>query len=75
MCVSEAVTTPSLMLMTYIVFDESLARKPHTDKTYTETQRHTDRLWPRLSETFAKSYDFENKKREIWGLGGGRGGA
>ena len=36
---SEAVTVPSLMMMTSIVSKESLARDRHTD-THTHTHRH-----------------------------------
>ena len=49
---SGAVTVSSLMMMTLIVSEESLAR---------DTHMHTDRL--RLS-TLKVAYNFENKKRE-----------
>ena len=39
MPVSEAVTMPSLMMMTSIVLEESLARDTHTDR---QTHTHTD---------------------------------
>ena len=45
---SEAVTMSTLMMMTSIVSEESLARDKHTDVTLTETDTPTDRLWPRL---------------------------
>ena len=37
---SEPVTVPSLMTMTFIVYEESLARDRHM-KTYTHTDRQT----------------------------------
>ena len=42
---SGAVTVPSLMMMTYTVSEESLARDTHTDRrTHTHTHTHTYRL-------------------------------
>ena len=41
---SEAVTVPSLMMMTLIVFEESFARDTQTDRhIHRQTDRQTDR--------------------------------
>ena len=55
---TEAVTMPSVMMMTSRVFEESLARDPHT---HTQTDRETD--------TFSKVViDCMNKKIN-WSFG------
>ena len=42
--ISEAVTVPSMIMMTLILSEESLAREIHTDTdTHTHTNRQTDR--------------------------------
>ena len=58
LCISmtEAVTVPSLTVMTYIVSEESLARDKYSDthtSTHIYTHRRTYSIWSML--TFAKS--------------------
>ena len=52
---SEAVTVPTLMMMTLIVSEESLVRDRHT---------HTD-IQVDLSKIFKVAYDFETQIRGV----------
>ena len=54
---SEAVTVPSLMMMTSTVSEESLARDTHTDRH----TPHTDRQSRFYLKSCKVTYDFANK--------------
>ena len=62
---SEAVTLPSLMMMTLIVSEELLARDRHTDRQtdrQTDRHTHTHTLGVVLHFKIPKvAYNFENK--------------
>ena len=57
---SQAITVPSLIIMTLIVSEESLARDRHTDR---QTHIHTNTGLVSI-KIFQVDYDFENKKKK-----------
>ena len=62
---SESVTVPSLMMMTSIVSEESLARDTHTHtrtRTHTHVHIHAHTVASSILNFFKVVSEFENKK-------------